>query len=336
MVRTANGASEDVVTIDAFDFPVDSGNAEQAGEWDGADGEYWATYHEEYERLLGVFDATLVEAGDVRSGDRCLDIGCGTGATTRALASRAVEGSALGLDLSGPMLTIARAGAEHAAIRNVEYVQGDAQVYPFDASSYDVAVSRMGSMFFADPAAAFANVRRALRPGGRIALTVWQAVTANEWITAIDQALGEDPATEAEDEATGYVPGPFSLADPELCASLLERAGYVDVSVKALHIPLAFGTSEDAQAFLETWIDEDLDEDGRAHATQSLRRLLAQNADRGRRAPAVGHLAHHRADSEHHVVRGPRQQPDGVGGVRTQNSLPSGRAAQGGGPHLPA
>jgi SAM-dependent methyltransferase len=260
--------------MDAFAFPVDPGNTEQAGEWDGADGEYWATYHREYERLLGVFDATLVEAGEVRSGDRCLDIGCGTGATTRALAARARNGSALGLDLSGPMLTIARAAAEREAVRNVTYVQGDAQVYPFDARSFDVAVSRMGCMFFADPATALGNVRRALRPGGRLALSVWQSVAANEWVTAIDDALGETPA--GEEEPPGYVPGPFSLADPELCASLLGRAGYVDVAVEALQLPLAFGTVDDAQAFLETWIDDDLDEDGRARATASLHRLLTQ------------------------------------------------------------
>jgi SAM-dependent methyltransferase len=129
-------------------------------------------------------------------------------------------------------------------------------------------------MFLADPATALGNVRRALRPGGRLALSVWQSVAANEWVTAIDDALGETPA--GEEEPPGYVPGPFSLADPELCASLLGRAGYVDVAVEALQLPLAFGTVDDAQAFLETWIDDDLDEDGRARATASLHRLLTQ------------------------------------------------------------
>src|SRR3954451_22900193 len=84
----------------SFDFPVDPTNAGQAGEWDGDDGAYWATYHQEYERLLGVFDETLVEAAGVRADDRCVDVGCGTGATTRALAARAVDGSVLGVDLS--------------------------------------------------------------------------------------------------------------------------------------------------------------------------------------------------------------------------------------------
>ncbi len=265
------------MTVEPFAFPVDPANADQAGEWDGADGEYWATYHREYERLLGVFDRALVEAGDVHTDDRILDIGCGTGATTRVLAARATDGSVLGLDLSGPMLAIAREAARRETIRNVEFVQGDAQVYPFDAS-FDVAVSRMGSMFFGDPAAAFANIRGALRPGGRLALTVWQEVAANEWITAIDTALGEVPSEDDADEPSGYAPGPFSLADPALCTSLLDGAGFVDVGVAPLRLPLAFGTVDDAQAFLETWIDEDLDDDGRARATATLHRLVVENA----------------------------------------------------------
>lgn len=264
--------------IDAFAFPVDSANAEQASDWDGPEGEYWARYHHEYERLLGVFDETLVEAGGIRSNDRCLDIGCGTGATTRALAGRAVDGSALGMDLSGPMLTTARESAARAEVGNLEFVQGDAQMYPFDDSSFDVAVSRMGCMFFGDPAAAFTNIGRALRPGGRLALTVWQDVAANEWITAIDEALGETRSDEAANEPTGYTPGPFSLADRNLSMSLLQRADFVDITVEALDIPLAFGTVEDAQAFLETWIDDDLDDDHRAHASASLNRLLVENA----------------------------------------------------------
>ena len=269
---------EDVVEIDGFAFPVDPTNAEQASEWDGGDGEYWAKYHTEYERLLGVFDGALVEAGAVRSTDRALDIGCGTGATTRALAARAVDGSAFGLDLSGPMLEIAREAARLADLRNVEFVQGDAQVHPFDPSSFDVAVSRMGCMFFGDPAKAFANIGRSLRPGGRLALTVWQAPSANHWITAIDSALGEPEADGTEDRPTGYVPGPFSLADPALSSTLLQGAGFVDVTVEALNLPLTFGAVNDAQAFLETWMGDDLDDDGRAQASASLHRLLVENA----------------------------------------------------------
>jgi SAM-dependent methyltransferase len=256
-------------------------NADQVREWDGEEGAFWAQYHTEYERLLGVFDDALLLASQVRADDRCLDIGCGTGATTRALAAHAGEGSVLGLDVSGPMLEIARAAAHRDTVSNVEFVQGDAQVYPFTAGSFDVAVSRMGCMFFGDPEAAFTNVARALRRGGRLALTVWQEASANGWITAIDGAIdvanGEAAKEEVSVEPSAYTPSPFSLADPAFCASLLKRAGFIDVTVDGLEIPLDFGTIGEAQNFVATWIDEDLDVDGRAQAMDSLQRLLADN-----------------------------------------------------------
>ena len=230
-----------MVSIEDFAFPVDASNVEQAGEWDGDDGDYWATHHREYERLLGVFDDTLIQAGEVGSRDRCLDVGCGAGATTRALAARAVEGSVIGLDLSGPMLAIARSAADQAGIGNVEFIQADVQVHIFEAASFDVVVSRMGCMFFGDPATAFANLGRALRPGGRLAMTVWQEASANQWITAIDTALGETMSQEGAVAPAAYTPGPFSLSDPALITSLLRGAGFADVTVQGLDIPLALG-----------------------------------------------------------------------------------------------
>jgi SAM-dependent methyltransferase len=259
-------------------FALDPSNVEQASDWDGEGGQHWATYHLEYERLLGVFDAVLLEAGAVRSDDRILDIGCGTGATTRALAARAVDGSVCGLDLSEPMLQIAREAADHEGIRNVEFVQGDAQVYSFASGSFDVAVSRMGCMFFGDPVAAFANIGRALRRGGRLALIVWQAQAANGWITAVDAALGEPVSEDADHQPSAYVPGPFSFSDPEVPGAFLESAGFVDVCIDALDIPVAFGNVDDAQAFVEAWMDEDLDDDVRDHTAASVRQMPTANA----------------------------------------------------------
>jgi SAM-dependent methyltransferase len=264
-----------------YPFPVDATNADQVREWDGGDGAHWAEHHAEYERLLGVFNVALLTASQVRADERCLDIGCGTGATTRALAARAVDGSVLGLDVSGPMLEIAREKARRDSVRNVEFVQADAQVHPFTAGSFDVALSRMGCMFFGDPEAAFTNIGRALCRGGRLALTVWQEPSANPWITAIDEAIevapGEAASEQDSDEPDAYTPNPFSLADATFCASLLLRAGFVDVAVESLEIPLAFGTVDEAQTFVETWIDDDLDDRRRAQAKDSLKRLLVDN-----------------------------------------------------------
>jgi len=277
-VRSRRTVGKGVVKVDNRAVPVDPTNAAQAGRWDGAEGEDWALNHQGYERLLSVFDRTLLEAGAVRPNDRCLDVGCGTGPTTRALARRAVNGSAVGLDLSGPMLQVARETARRAAIRNVEFVRGDAQVYPFEPGSFDVAVSRMGCMFFGDPATAFANVGRAMRPGGRVAFVAWQAWAANRWLVEIDTALGDDPPDSEADAASGYTPGPFSLADPAICAELLQRAGFIDIAVEGLSIPLDFGSVDVAQAFLETWIGDDLGDDSRARAKAALHRLVIDNA----------------------------------------------------------
>jgi SAM-dependent methyltransferase len=256
---------------------IDPTNADQADDWDGAGGEQWATFSDSYERLLGVFTTTLVEASKAGADDRCLDIGCGTGATTRALAVRASRGSAVGVDVSGPMLAVARRAADDAGLDNIEFVHADAQVHPFDAAAYDLAVSRMGCMFFGDPVAAFGNIGRALKPDGRLALTVWQEEAKNGWLTEIERAINDRAAEEEAVDPVGYVPGPFSLADPARAASFLTSAGFTDVSVAPLDIPLAFGTVDQAQAFLETWIDDDLQADGRARAIASLRRLLEEN-----------------------------------------------------------
>jgi ubiquinone/menaquinone biosynthesis C-methylase UbiE len=181
------------------------------------------------------------------------------------------------------MLEIARTAANRETLNNVEFVQADAQVHPFPAESFDLAVSRMGCMFFGDPEAAFTIIGRALRRGGRLALTVWQEPSANRWITAIDDAIdvaaGEAAKEEEEDSAQPdtYARSPFSMADPAFCAALLQRAGFVDVTVEGLEIPLAFGTVGEAQTFLATWIDADLNVNGRAQATDSLQRLLVDN-----------------------------------------------------------
>jgi SAM-dependent methyltransferase len=182
----------------------------------------------------------------------------------------------------------------------VTFIQGDAQVYPLKVASFDVAVSRMGCMFFADPRAAFSNIGQALCPGGRLAVTVWRSRSDNGWITAIGSALGESPIQEpvGSDGATTYEPGPFSMADPIVCRSFLDQAGFVDITVEALDIPLAFGSVKDAQAYLETWIGEDLDPDARSQAIASLHRLLNDNlTDNGVLLPAAtwlmsGHRPH--------------------------------------------
>ena len=128
----------------------------------------------------------------------------------------------LGVDLSSRMLDDARRRSAHEGLTNVEFLRADAQVHPFEPGAYDLAISVFGAMFFADPVAAFANIGRSLRPGGRIAFLAWQRFEDNEWLTAIFDALaaGRDLPTPQPGS-----PGPFGLADPDAVTTILRDAG---------------------------------------------------------------------------------------------------------------
>lgn len=128
-------------------------------------------------------------AADVRHGDHVLDIGCGAGLTTRQAAHAAVAGSAVGVDVSAPMLEHARRLAHAEGLRNVIFEQGDAQSHRLPTGHFDVCLSRFGTMFFTEPVAAFTNIAAAMRPGARLVLLVWQDADRNEWFTAVRAAL---------------------------------------------------------------------------------------------------------------------------------------------------
>lgn len=142
-------------------------NTGQAEAWNGPVGQHWANHHERYDGMLASFDEALFTAAGIEEADRVLDVGCGSGSTTRRAARLAGRGHAVGVDISEPML--ARARSLSTGIGNVSYEWGDAQVHPFPADGHDVAISRGGVMFFADHTAAFTNIGRSLRPGGRLA-----------------------------------------------------------------------------------------------------------------------------------------------------------------------
>jgi ubiquinone/menaquinone biosynthesis C-methylase UbiE len=153
---------------------ADPTNAGQARAWDGDEGAYWAEHAQRFDRAVAGYHGRFMAACGIARGERVLDIGCGTGQTTFDAAEAAGNGSALGVDLSARMIELARRLAAGQGIGNVGFEQADAQIYPFPAGSFDVAISRTGTMFFGDPAAGFANIGRALRPGGRLVMLAWQ------------------------------------------------------------------------------------------------------------------------------------------------------------------
>ncbi|MFJ5549452.1 class I SAM-dependent methyltransferase [Streptomyces sp. NPDC093225] len=212
-------------------------NTAQAQAWNGYEGAHWAAHQDRWDAVNAGFDQPLLDAAVITPGDRVLDVGCGAGATTR-LAARAAgpDGSALGLDLSAPMLERARATAAREGLGTVRFEQGDAQVHPLPPGAFDVAVSRFGVMFFADPAAAFANIAGALRPGGRVALLCAAEPEGNAWLAAF-AALADLLPLGGFGRPGG--PGMFSLAAAGAGAALLDAAGLRDV--RAEHVT-AYGT----------------------------------------------------------------------------------------------
>ncbi|MDH6565709.1 SAM-dependent methyltransferase [Streptomyces sp. SAI-117] len=192
----------------------------------------------DYDVELARHHERLLEALGVRPGDHVLDIGCGAGLTTRDAARAASPGTALGIDVSGPMLARARRKAGVEGLRNIDFVQGDAQEYAFAPEHFTSAVSRFGTMFFSEPVAAFANIGRALRPGARFVQLVWQAAERQEWHTAIRAALSPGAARPASPSTAD---GPFSLAEPHVVTDVLARSGFTAVEVTDVREPVCYG-----------------------------------------------------------------------------------------------
>jgi SAM-dependent methyltransferase len=218
-------------------------NTAQAEAWNGYEGEHWASHADRYDAVNNGFDRYVLDR--VGADDRVLDIGCGNGRLTRLAAERAR--SATGVDLSGPMLATARAGA--AEVPNVTFEQGDVQVHPFAEGGFDLAVSRFGVMFFADPVAAFANVRRALSPGGRLAFLCMTALSGTD-LGKVFGAMAEYlPQPTGPDGS-----GPTSFADPDRTTAVLTEAGFEDVVCTRVEADQIWGRDvPDAARFIAGW-----------------------------------------------------------------------------------
>lgn len=202
----------------------------------------------DYDSELRRHHLALRRALDLHRRDRVLDIGCGAGQTTRDAALVATDGSVLGLDTAEHALRRARQLTLAAGLRHVDYACADAGRPPLPPASVDVAISRFGTMFFADPVAAFTNIRGALRPGARLVMMVWQPARHNAWAVAIHRALVGDASAWPEPPAG---PSAFSLGVERTGHDLLRAAGFVDVAFAAVHEPVHYGADvETALAFV--------------------------------------------------------------------------------------
>lgn len=168
---------------------VDPSNVEQLRSWGGDRGAYWAARAERFNESVAAYHDQLLAAAAIDTTANVLDIGCGSGQTTRDAARRATDGSALGVDLSSRMIELASQLAEREQVANARFLQVDAQVHPFPDQHFDIAISRHGAMFFGDAPAAFTNIARAMRSGGRLVLLSWQPLEQNEWLSGSARPL---------------------------------------------------------------------------------------------------------------------------------------------------
>jgi len=214
-------------------LPTD--NADQIAFWNGAGGEKWLRSTERLERGLTPLGQAAIDAAAPKAGERVLDIGCGAGPTSLKLAEIVgPSGEVQGVDVSQGLIGAAQQRAAGRA--NLHFTVADASAASFDRK-FDLLFSRFGVMFFADPAAAFANLRRALKPGGRLAFVCWRAFKENGWAFVPFMAAVPHLPPIARPEPNA--PGPFAFADGERVQGILRQAGFADVAVRPFDTRMA-------------------------------------------------------------------------------------------------
>jgi SAM-dependent methyltransferase len=208
---------------------------------------------------------------EVGPSDRVLDVGCGAGQSTRDAARIAARGHVVGVDVSEEMLEVARRRSAAEGLSNVAFERADAQTHAFPAAHFDLCVSRFGVMFFADPVAAFTNIARAMRPGARLVLMVWQGRDRNAWATAMQGVLapaGGQSATE---------PAAFSLGDPVVTTDILSAAGFASIDFAEVREPVFYGPNVSAayDATVELFLAKPAPDVAETAVEERLQRLRA-------------------------------------------------------------
>jgi SAM-dependent methyltransferase len=221
-------------------------------DWEASEGEHWASNADRYTKMLANFGDVVTAAAAYATGERVLDVGCGNGDLSIA-AARAVEpsGSAVGIDLSPAMVSVAVGRAASESLENVSFTVANASSFDPEPSGFDVLVSRFGVMFFDDPTAAFAHLRSLMAPGGRMVFVCWQELLANDWVMVPGAAVAEVLPLPIGGDPTA--PGPFAFSDPDRTSRILTAAGFTRPEVAATTATLWMGdTAGDAVAFLRT------------------------------------------------------------------------------------
>lgn len=212
--------------------------ADRVAAWTGQSGERWVANQARLDALVAVFGQAAIEAAAPAKGERVLDVGCGAGASSLAMAARVgPEGQVLGVDISEPLIGLARALAPQDM--PARFQVADASSAELPEGAFDILFSRFGVMFFDDPTGAFVHMRRALRPGGRVAFVCWRGAAENDWMRLPMGALkGILPQTAPPDPEE---PGPFSFGDRGRVSRILTTAGFTDISIAPFDASVPFG-----------------------------------------------------------------------------------------------
>lgn len=215
---------------------------EQMRLWNGPAGRAWVEAQDILDEMFKQFEGPLRDAVPAGPNRRVLDVGCGTGGLTVAVARKLEEGGrVVGIDISAPMVGAALARAEREG-DSVSFICADAQHYKFAPASFDTIISRLGVMFFEDSVAAFANLRRAAAKGARLAFVAWRSAAENPFMTAAERAAA--PLLPNMPVRPSGGPGQFAFADQDRVRTLLQQGGWTEIDIRAMDVPCRFPANE--------------------------------------------------------------------------------------------
>ncbi|MDF2691987.1 MAG: methyltransferase [Labilithrix sp.] len=249
-------------------------NRDQSALWNDAAGRIWVEMQDVLDRMLAPLEARLIEEAFPGEGGRVLDIGCGAGATTLSMARRLGRtGLCLGVDISGPLVTAAKARAAAEGSGAAAFVQADAQTHAFEPESFDAVISRFGVMFFDDPVAAFANIRRAARPTATLTFVAWRSPDENPFMTTAARAAA--PFLPNLPAPPPGAPGQFAFASGDRVRWILDESGWTNVDVRAIDVPISVA-EKDLRAYVTKLGPvgralQDVDEPTRVRTTEAVR-----------------------------------------------------------------